>query len=375
MTPPALPGIWITEIEDPGPGIRLAVKDLFDTAGIRTTYGSAVFAEHVPARTATAVERLEAAGYANVGKSNLHEFGFGITSQNPHYGTVPNPVAPGHVAGGSSGGSAAALAARLADAALGTDSGGSVRIPAACCDVTGFKPSWDLVPVTGAFPLAPSFDHVGPMARNVAGCAAMMGALAPGFTVPDPAPLDELRIGVTWLEAASPKVARTVGWASTKLPGTTPVELPFPGDVFPAFQREIAEIHSDLLEQYSHLYGTGVCTKIGRAMDVSDQADTTARAARERYREEFDEAMAGLDLALAPTLPIPPPRTDVDELDVRVAMTKFTFPFNAVGAPVLALPCGTADGLPCGLQLIGRPGDDALVLAAGASLERLLAPA
>src|SRR5205085_7965954 len=134
----ALPGIFITELA-PADGRRLAVKDLFDTAGIRTTYGSAVFAEHEPEATAPAVASLQAAGWVNAGKTNLHEFAYGVTSQNLHYGTVPNPTYPGRTAGGSSGGSAAALTAGLAEAALGTDSGGSIRIPAACCGVVGFK--------------------------------------------------------------------------------------------------------------------------------------------------------------------------------------------------------------------------------------------
>src|SRR6478672_1861322 len=147
-------GIFLACPEQPAEGIRLAVKDLFDTAGLTTTYGSAIFADHVPATTAAAVRRLEEHGYANVGKTNLHEFAYGTTSENPHFGTVPNPIAPGRVAGGSSGGSAAALAAGLADAALGSDSGGSVRLPAACCAIAGFKPSFGLVPVDGIFPLA-----------------------------------------------------------------------------------------------------------------------------------------------------------------------------------------------------------------------------
>src|SRR6266498_5487984 len=172
-------GIFLAKPERPRDGIRLAVKDLFDTAGLTTTYGSIVYGEHVPDRTAEAVSRLEAAGYANVGKTNLHEFAYGITSANPHFGTVPNPAFPGRMAGGSSGGSAAALAAGVADAALGTDSGGSIRIPAACCGIVGFKPSFGLVSLEGCFPLAPSFDHAGPMARDVAGCTRMMEALAP----------------------------------------------------------------------------------------------------------------------------------------------------------------------------------------------------
>ncbi|MDX6664586.1 MAG: aspartyl-tRNA(Asn)/glutamyl-tRNA(Gln) amidotransferase subunit, partial [Solirubrobacteraceae bacterium] len=141
-------GIWITPAEPARAGIRLAVKDLFDTAGVRTTYGSAIFSEHVPTTSAEAVVRLEAAGYVSVGKANLHEFAWGITSENDHFGWVPNPLAAGRTPRGSSGGCAAALAAGLADAALGTDSGGSVRIPGACCGIAGFKPTFGLVPVS-----------------------------------------------------------------------------------------------------------------------------------------------------------------------------------------------------------------------------------
>ena len=147
--------------ERPPRASALAVKDLFDTEGLTTTYGSAIFRDHVPAATAEAVVRLEAAGYANVGKTNLHEFAYGVTSMNPHFGWVPNPLAPGRIAGGSSGGSAAALAAGLADAALGTDTGGSIRIPAAYCGVVGFKPTFGLVPMDGVWPLSPSYDHAG----------------------------------------------------------------------------------------------------------------------------------------------------------------------------------------------------------------------
>src|SRR5439155_22546457 len=140
-----------------------------------------------------------------VGKTNLHEFAYGVTSQNLHYGTVPNPAAPGRTSGGSSGGSAAALAAHLADAALGSDSGGSIRIPAACCGIVGLKPTYGLVPGDGLFPLAPSFDHAGPMARDVASCTAMMPHLVPGFD-PERVDLDDVTVGVAWTEHADPLV-------------------------------------------------------------------------------------------------------------------------------------------------------------------------
>src|SRR4051794_26862698 len=205
--------VFITEVSPPpggatpvqaGDKVTLAVKDLFDTAGIRTTYGSAIFRDHVPDATATAVARLEAGGYVNVGKANLHEFAWGITSENEHYGWVPNPIAPGRIAGGSSGGNAAALAAGLADAALGTDSGGSVRIPAACCGVVGFKPTHGLVSLEGCFPLAPSYDHAGPMARDVESCERMMDVLVDRFEAAAAVELRDLTVGLGWTEHADP---------------------------------------------------------------------------------------------------------------------------------------------------------------------------
>ena len=162
--------------------------------------------------------RLEAAGYANVGKTNLHEFAYGTTSENPHYGNVPNPIAPGRIAGGSSGGSAAALAAGLADAALGTDTGGSIRIPAACCGVAGLKPTWGLVPLDGCFPLAPTLDHGGPMARSVAECTAMMPPLVPGFEPRSLESLEEVAVGVAWTEHADPLVRARVEEAAAPVP-------------------------------------------------------------------------------------------------------------------------------------------------------------
>src|ERR671923_470744 len=215
-------GIFLAKPDQPAEGIPLAVKDLFDTAGITTTYGSILFADHLPAETAEAVRRAEAAGYANVGKTNLHEFAYGITSANPHFGTVPNPLAPGRIAGGSSGGSAAALAAGLAGAALGTDSGGSIRIPAACCGVTGFKPTYGLVPIEGCFPLAKSFDHAGPMARDVAACERMMATLVPGFEAAALESLADVRVGVVWTERADPLVRERVERAAAAFPDRRP---------------------------------------------------------------------------------------------------------------------------------------------------------
>ena len=366
-------GVFITATEPRGEGPRLAVKDLFDTAGVRTTYGSAVFAEHVPDAGAQAVARLEAAGYESAGKANLHEFAWGITSENPHYGTVPNPLAEGRVAGGSSGGSAAALAAGLADAALGTDTGGSIRIPAACCGVAGLKPTHGLVPLGGCFPLAPSFDHAGPMARDVAGLERMMAALVPGFAASGPDALGDLAVGVAWTGLADPLVRERVEAAAALFPGARPVDVPLPDGVAPLFEREAAEVHAGLWRDHREAYGENVATKVARAMQVTDAQAAAAAEERERYRERIAEAMAGLDLLVTPTLKMVAPPTGVGDLALRADVLQLTFPWNAVGAPALALPCGPAElGLPASVQLVGVPGDDALVLAAGLLLERAL---
>jgi aspartyl-tRNA(Asn)/glutamyl-tRNA(Gln) amidotransferase subunit A len=362
--------IFLARPEAPGEGIPLAVKDLFDTAGLETTYGSAIFRGHVPERTAEAVVRLEAAGYANVGKANLHEFAYGVTSQNPHFGTVPNPIAPGRLAGGSSGGSAAALAAGLADAALGTDSGGSIRIPASWCGVVGFKPTYGLVPLAGCFPLAPSFDHAGPMARSVGECAAMLAALAPGFEPSGLQSLEEVSVGVAWTELAEPLVRSRV---DALVPAARRIEFPLPDWRDRLFMHEVAGVHRELFTERAALYGENVRIKVERCLAVTDEEAEASRRERERYRERCLEALEGVDLLLTPTTAFVAPRDDVDDLDIREATIRLTIPFNLLGWPALALPCGPAeDGLPASAQLIGRPGNDALVLAAGALLEASL---
>jgi aspartyl-tRNA(Asn)/glutamyl-tRNA(Gln) amidotransferase subunit A len=368
-----LTGIFLARPEQPGEGIRLAVKDLFDTAGLVTTYGSILFAEHVPDRTAEAVRRLETAGYANVGKTNLHEFAYGITSENPHFGTVPNPIAPGRIAGGSSGGSAAALAAGLADAALGSDSGGSIRIPAACCGVFGFKPSFGLVPLEGCFPLAPSFDHAGPIATSVEGCAAMMEALVPGFSRVEVNELAELEVGVAWIEDCEPLVATRVSEAAAFFPRRHELGFPLPEGIGPLFMSEVADVHRGLFPEYADSYGEDVRSQLERCLNVTDAEMESGLRSRKNYRDRCLEILGELDLLVAPTLEVVPPPVGIGNLALRERMTRLTFPLNALGWPALSLPCGPAeDGLPTSVQLVGRPGADALVLAAGELLERAL---
>jgi aspartyl-tRNA(Asn)/glutamyl-tRNA(Gln) amidotransferase subunit A len=366
--------IFLARPDQLGDAIPLAVKDVFDTAGLRTTYGSILFADHVPDRTAEAVARLEAAGYVNVGKTNMHEFAYGITSYNPHFGAVANPLARERTAGGSSAGSAAALAAGLAEAALGSDSGGSIRIPAACCGVVGFKPSRGLVPLEGCFPLAPSFDHAGPMGRDVQTCARMVEALAPGLGQTALASLEEIEVGVAWLDFAEPLVQGRVRAAAELFPRRRGVAFPLPDGVGAVFMREAVESHRGLFPEHADAYGENVRAKLERCHAVTDAEFEAARGRLEEYRERAAEAIAGLDLLVTPTLAFVAPPAIRDDREIGDAVIRFTYPFNALGWPALALPCGPAEhGLPASIQLIAPAGGDARVLAAAALLERLLA--
>jgi aspartyl-tRNA(Asn)/glutamyl-tRNA(Gln) amidotransferase subunit A len=330
----------------------------------------------VPAESAEAVLRLEAAGWVDVGKANLHEFAYGVTSQNRHYGTVPNPVAPRRTAGGSSGGSAAALAAGLADGALGSDTGGSIRIPSACCGTAGFKPTYGLVPASGVFPLAPSFDHVGPMARDVGRCVEMMRALAPELEVGSPPPLAELEVAVMsdWVDDCEPLVRERVLGAVERFGSSVPASLPGTGATQPLFMREIADVHRELFAENADLYGDNVRPKIERCLEVADADVASAAEAREIFRRVAEDELGERRLLIAPTLAFVAPPADVDEITERGSFVQFTYPFNALGWPALVLPAGPAEGgLPASVQLVGRPGDDAFVLAAGLALEAALA--
>ena len=358
-------GIWLARPDEHRDGTPVAVKDLLDTAGLTTTYGSALFVDHIPAESAAAVRRIEAAGYGVAGKTNLHEFAYGISSQNPHFGTVPNPAFPGRLAGGSSGGSAAAVAAGDVELALGTDSAGSIRIPAAWCGVVGFKPSYGLVPADGCFPLAPSFDVVGPIASTVEGCEELMRALAPNFACDNLSQaLSELRVGVAWLEHAEPDVCAGVAAAAARFPHRGVVDLPLAPANRADFMLEAADVHRALFPGNEELYGDNVRGKIERCLEVTDAEAAAARREREEYRERVGEVLAGYDLLMTPTVPFTAPPADVDELAIRGPGTMFTYPFSALGWPALALPPY--------VQLAAPHGRDALVLAAGKLLASLV---
>jgi aspartyl-tRNA(Asn)/glutamyl-tRNA(Gln) amidotransferase subunit A len=352
--------------------VSLGVKDLFDTAGLTTTYGAAIFRDHVPGETAPAVARLEAAGYSVVAKTNLHEFAYGITSANPHFGAVVNPLDRSRIPGGSSGGSAAAVAAGLCAVALGTDSAGSIRIPAACCGIVGFKPTHGLVPMEGCWPLAPSYDTGGPMTRDVAACVAMMKALVPSFD-PTEVELGDVVVGVAWLERADPLVRARVEAAASLFPQRRALELPLlQQETYPVFMREAAGVHRELFSEHSEQYGDNVRTKIERCLAVTDEEYERALAARKQYVEKLSAAIESVDLVLTPTLECVAPPV-ADDLVLRERVIRLTYPFNVVGWPALAMPCGRAeDSLPASLSLAAPRERDAYVLGAGIALEAAL---
>ena len=353
----------ITEVEPaparPGPlsGRRLAVKDLIDTAGVRTTYGSRIYADHVPTRTASAVERLVAAGAVVTAKANLHEFAWGVTSQNPWYGTVQNPHLPGRTTGGSSGGNAAAIAAGLADIGLGTDTGCSIRLPAACCGLVGIKPSWGRIPVDGVFPLCPTFDTVGPLARTVAEAAAMWSALA-ASPLPEPR-LAGLTVGLLRRppsvggpplpanDAAVQYAARLEELGAR----VVEAELPEPpDDTWPLFFHEAARSHHATYPSRADEYGENVRGKLELAQSVDPDEVERARAAVEAWRGYRPE----VDLYVSPTIGVEVPPVDCDELEVRLALSAFLRPFNVLGWAAVAIG---------DLQLIA-PRDEAAIAAA-----------
>jgi len=344
-------------------GKTLLVKDLIDTAGIRTTYGSKIYADHVPERTATAVQRLEDAGAVVVGKANLHEFAWGVTSQNPWYGTVKNPLHPGRTTGGSSGGNAAALAAGLCDLGLGTDTGCSIRLPSACCGTVGLKSRWGEISLAGIFPLCPTLDTVGPMARTVEDVALMWSVLT-GKPVPEPR-LAGVTIGVltrppsvgdgnrppanlsaeAYVERLEQLGARCVA-----------AEIPEPeANTWPVFFHEARKSHSATFPARSAEYGDNVRRKLELAESVDpDEVEAAYRAIEAWRRYEPD-----VDLFVAPVMGIELPQEDCDELDVRIPLTAFTRPINLIGWAGLAIG---------DLQLIAP--NDETVLAAGLAWER-----
>lgn len=381
-------------------GVPVAIKDLLDTADLPTTYGGRHFQGHTPSRSASVVRRLEEAGAIIIGKTNLHEYAFGTTTENPHYGNTVNPWNRSKIAGGSSGGSSAALVAGLCFAAIGTDTGGSIRIPAALTGHVGFKPTYGLVSKTGVFPLAASLDHVGPMTRTVADAAILLNLLA-GYDPEDSGAVQQpvrdytrrlqatpLRIGVPrsfFFDKCHVNVLQVVQQALLDLERSghqlIEVDVPLIDEVPDAqtvvINSEAFAVHATQFRNNPAAYGEDVRRRLEGAAEVRGHQYVKAMAFRKTFRLGLDRLFQQIDVLATPTTPLV--ATDVgqlkahiraQEVNVRAHLTRYTNPWNLSGLPALSIPCGLSqDGLPVGLQLVGPWFGDAKLLDVGRRLE------
>jgi amidase len=370
---------WIVSDSTQGAGPRVAVKDLIDMAGLPTTAGSRPVADAaVPAeRDAACIAGLRAAidaGQARfVGKTNLHELAFGITGINGAFGTPVNPLDPLRMPGGSSSGSGTAVAAGEADIAYGSDTGGSVRIPAACCGITGLKTTWGRIPLDGVWPLASGLDTVGPMARDVAGVAAGMALLEPGFSVAGTSPRT---VGVIALNA-DPLIKAAIDDAlRTAEFDVVPVTIPDLDQVivasFTVLNAQAWQANKDLVAVAADQIGGDVRDRLKHASTITPAEVTEAEAVLARWRETLDGLWQRVDALAAPTLLGFPPL--LDEVHILWKLRALTSPVNAAGLPALALPIPVpgryAGPIPASVQLIGPRNSEERLLAAGARLEQ-----
>ena len=383
-------------------GVPLALKDIIYTGGVRTTMGSATFAEYVPGHSATVARKLESAGSILIGKTNTHEFAYGPTGDRSHFGPTRNPHDTRRITGGSSGGSGAAVAANLCYGALGSDTGGSIRIPAALCGIVGMKPTFGRVSKSGVFPLSWTLDHVGPITRTVEDNALLLNALAGHdpedlYSVDRPAEdfARDLRRGVRGAkigvlrgfysehvdEEVQARVREAVEVLGSLGVQVREVEIPNLWDTLHAqrliLAAEAYAVHQDRLENEAESFGEEVRERL-----MEGERPKAYRYAKARRRgmlatAEFDRVLESVDVLLAPTLPIAATEIGQREVSigdyeesVRSALTRFTGPTDLTGHPSLSIPCATtASGLPVGLQLIGGHFDEATLYRFGHAYE------
>ena len=358
-----------------GPGPIVGVKDVIDVAGMPTTAASRVL-HRVPERDAECVARLRQAGARIVGKLNTHEFALGALTTSPHFGPALNPWNTAHVCGGSSGGSGAAVAAGLVDIGVGTDTAGSVRIPAAFCGVTGIKPTTGLVPTDGLVPTSWSLDTIGPLARTADECAWALEVMA-GRPI-ELSESDDLRIGIveSLFDRADPRVAAVCSEALRELGGRQErVEIPLHAEITTILQLvllpEATAAHLHWLRTRLADYGADVRARLLSGLFLPSTAHVTGLRARRWAIAERERALGQYDLLVAPAMPILPPRIDAIPEDYRLLLIPYNSPASLWGAPAATVPCGLVDGLPVGLSLIGRNGEDGVVLGAAQAFQRL----
>jgi aspartyl-tRNA(Asn)/glutamyl-tRNA(Gln) amidotransferase subunit A len=358
---------FISISSEDGFGTVVAVKDLVDVAGMVTTAGGVVLPNEPAEHDAPAVSRIRREGCVIVGKTNLHEFAFGVTSNNPHYGAVRNPHDPTRVAGGSSGGSAVAVAAGMCDWAVGSDTGGSIRVPASLCGVVGFKPALGSIDISGVIPLSWSLDTLGPMAPDVSTVARAFTMMS-GEAV-STGSLDRPRVAVPrgWVADLDEPTKRAWRLVSQGWPEIDFVDR---DRLFRAgltiLLVEAATFHRRWVAECPEKYGADVLAHLKRGLGVPGVDYVEAMRERSQLVAEAELAMDGIDALLLPATAIVAPRVEAGD-EVREPLTRFTRPFNTSGQPVVTVPAPVA-GLPVGMQVVGRT--NAETLRAAMWLER-----
>jgi aspartyl-tRNA(Asn)/glutamyl-tRNA(Gln) amidotransferase subunit A len=375
-------------------GIPIGLKDLIDTAGIKTTCGSALFADRIPTEDADVVQRLKRAGVVLIGKQNMQEFAYGGTSASSHYGPVCNPWDTKRISGGSSGGSAAAVAAGMCFGAIGSDTGGSIREPAAFCGIVGLKPTYGRVSTRGVFPLSWSLDHIGPLCRNVMDTAILLETIA-GYDEFDSASVDwptnnyttalgaaeKLRIGVErepFFEALDPEIEEATNRALKLIGemGVEVLEVKLPSTPTAVQAPEVYAVHAKYFNSTPELYRPWMRERLAQAAAVDTLSYVLARQELEEVRRAINAVFCTVDLVVTPTTPVPP-ITIEEALNMTTPplpgelWLRNTRPFNAYGLPTISIPCGfTQAGLPIGLQIAGPPFGEERVLAFAHTFEQ-----
>src|SRR5436309_9571043 len=372
-------------------GVPIAIKDLFATRGLRTTAGSRILRDWVPSRDAALVTRLRAAGAVIFGKTNLHEFAYGVTNANPWWGIARNPRDVRRSPGGSSGGSAIAVVAGLCAAALGSDTGGSIRIPAALCGCVGLKPTYGLLPLDGVVPLGWSLDHAGPLTRTIEDAGILFDALSGGraWKQAQRVALRGLRVGLRYdsiIQPLQPGVSRQVERAAAALRrhGLRVRDVRLPEMAWTVatqlvtLRAEASAAHARWIRARPRAYGPDVRIRLQLGALIAGADYVLAQRMRAKIKDAVRGIFDEIDVLLLPTTPITAPivgertvhwRSGAEPVDS--ALVRLTAPFNLTGVPALSVPYGEVSGLPVGLQLVGRWNDEARVLAVGRLIEAL----